>query len=518
MRNNLPVTDKERTFPQQQKLISSTDLTGKIIYCNDAFVEVSGFARDELIGQPHNIVRHPDMPVEAYQSMWAELKAGRPWMGLVKNRCKNGDYYWVSAYVTPVIAGGEIVGYESVRTVPTRDQVERAESVYEGLRDRSWSRQQTRRQMVRQVLLPTIVLLMTVAGFWSHGIDGAIEGASLSIIGTLLYSLARYRRRMGDLSRQASVFFNDALAARIYHDDDDAAAQIAMAFSSQNARVDTVLTRIEDAAQSMSEVTQKGLRKSTSAHGQIERQQGESQLIAVAMTEISNVIEETTKNIHETAASSMEVQELVKSGTELASSTHSAIEELSGITEQVMKTVKTIQEETSRISGAAGVIEDIAEQTNLLALNAAIESARAGEQGRGFAVVADEVRTLAQKTQETTSDIHTVISALSVSVGNAVDMAAGGSESASEGLSKVNEMEQMLKSILEAVNDIASASDSMAASASRQATLTTEMTVKVGNVTELAEGSLSQSSDATDAMNDIGKQANGLRDLVQRFR
>jgi len=195
MRNNLPVTDKERTFPQQQKLISSTDLTGKIIYCNDAFVEVSGFARDELIGQPHNIVRHPDMPVEAYQSMWGELKAGRPWMGLVKNRCKNGDYYWVSAYVTPVVAGGDIVGYESVRTVPTRDQVDRAESVYEGLRDGSWSRQQTRRQVVRQGLLPTIVLLFTVAGFWSHGIDGAIEGASLSSIGTLLYSLARYRVR-----------------------------------------------------------------------------------------------------------------------------------------------------------------------------------------------------------------------------------------------------------------------------------------------------------------------------------
>lgn len=91
MRKNLPVTDKEKTFPKTEKLISATDTTGKILHCNDAFVEVSGFKRDELIGQPHNIVRHPDMPAEAYENMWSHLKAGRPWMGLVKNRCKNGD-------------------------------------------------------------------------------------------------------------------------------------------------------------------------------------------------------------------------------------------------------------------------------------------------------------------------------------------------------------------------------------------------------------------------------------------
>ena len=97
MRKNLPVTNNERTFPENQKLISATDLRGKIVHCNDAFEEVSGFTREELIGQPHNIVRHPDMPPEAYENMWSHLKSGRPWMGLVKNRCKNGSFYWVSA-------------------------------------------------------------------------------------------------------------------------------------------------------------------------------------------------------------------------------------------------------------------------------------------------------------------------------------------------------------------------------------------------------------------------------------
>lgn len=126
MRKNLPVTDREITFGSNTKLISVTDTQGTILECNDAFVEVSGFEKHELIGQPHNMVRHPDMPPEAYKKMWHYLKAGKPWMGLVKNRCKNGDFYWVNAYVTPVTQNGKVIGYESVRSCPSRQDVERA--------------------------------------------------------------------------------------------------------------------------------------------------------------------------------------------------------------------------------------------------------------------------------------------------------------------------------------------------------------------------------------------------------
>lgn len=115
MRNNQPVTDREKPFVGKDKLISVTDKQGNIIECNDAFVEMSGFSRDELIGQPHNIVRHPDMPVAAFKVMWTHIKDGKPWMGVIKNRCKNGDFYWVDAYVTPMTQDNEIIGYESVR-------------------------------------------------------------------------------------------------------------------------------------------------------------------------------------------------------------------------------------------------------------------------------------------------------------------------------------------------------------------------------------------------------------------
>tara|TARA_Y100001949_G_scaffold166683_1_gene163560 strand:- start:3627 stop:3962 length:336 start_codon:yes stop_codon:yes gene_type:complete len=111
MRNNQPVTQREYAFPDQQRLISTTDLTGKITYCNDIFAEVSGFERSELIGAPHNLIRHPDVPSAVFGHMWTTLKNGKPWMGIVKNRRNNGDHYWVNAYVTPVLdAQRKVIG------------------------------------------------------------------------------------------------------------------------------------------------------------------------------------------------------------------------------------------------------------------------------------------------------------------------------------------------------------------------------------------------------------------------
>jgi len=134
MRNNLPVTTVEYPIPDDCFIVSKTDVKGRITYINDAFIKASGFAEDELIGQPHNIVRHPDMPPEAYEDFWATLKAGKPWYGAVKNRRKNGDYYWVMASASPIWEGGTLSGYMSIRTKITNDQRAEAEQAYAELR------------------------------------------------------------------------------------------------------------------------------------------------------------------------------------------------------------------------------------------------------------------------------------------------------------------------------------------------------------------------------------------------
>ncbi|MDO8959360.1 MAG: methyl-accepting chemotaxis protein [Rhodocyclaceae bacterium] len=131
MKNNGPVTQREASFPVGKYLVSKTDLRGIITYCNDAFIALSGFEKAELIGKSHNIVRHPDMPAVAFADLWTTVKAGRPWRGRVKNRCKNGDHYWVDAFVVPLRKNGETTGYMSVRSAPTREQVRDAEALYQ---------------------------------------------------------------------------------------------------------------------------------------------------------------------------------------------------------------------------------------------------------------------------------------------------------------------------------------------------------------------------------------------------
>lgn len=136
MKINHPVTDHEVLMKEGTILVTKTDLKGRIVYANEAFVDISGFTHEELIGANHNIVRHPDMPPEAFDDLWKTIGQGRPWRNLVKNRCKSGGYYWVEANVSPIFENGKIVGYVSARYAPSREQIREAEALYDQVRSK----------------------------------------------------------------------------------------------------------------------------------------------------------------------------------------------------------------------------------------------------------------------------------------------------------------------------------------------------------------------------------------------
>lgn len=516
MRLNSRVTSNEKTFDKNTKLISVTDLQSNIIDCNDAFVEVSGFEKHELIGQPHNIVRHPDMPSEAFRVMWNHLKAGKPWMGLVKNRCKNGDYYWVDAYVTPVTHNGKVVGYESVRSCPSRLDVERATKLY-----RDINAGKTKR-VALPISLENVFLILSIsicAGLFGFGFKELSEGIFLACVIIFAFWVSFNRKKtLNALNKMLNHAFSDELAVQSYTDETGDIGKLKVAILSQLAHLSTVITRIESAALVVSKESEKGAELTANTRKDIQSQQSETMQVATAMNEMSTTIAEVSKHVSDTATQADTANQLAFKGNEVANITRNSIQKLKRTVEQIGGSVRGVSDQTIRIASAAQIIEQIAEQTNLLALNAAIEAARAGEQGRGFAVVADEVRNLARRTQESTKEIYGIVDELTHRASDAVKVADAGAVDAEDGLTHVIESGKMLSGISESIGEIASMSTQMAAAVEEQAHVAEDINRQIVNISTLADLSNDSSIQLSETIIYLNKIADELHELVVRFK
>lgn len=516
MRNNQPVTQREVTFAADEKLISSTDLKGRIKHCNDAFERVSGFTREELIGQPHNIIRHPDMPAEAYEVMWSHLKANQPWMGLVKNRCKNGDYYWVNAYVTPVTENGRVVGYESVRRVPERSDVERAEKLYRKIKKSGFKPAPV--LPPRQTIATALVALVSLALFASGQPALAYGLVLFALVALSCWWFLSRRSLMVGLNKLLEKSFKHELAVRSYTNDALDLGRLKVAIMSEQAHLDTVLTRIQDASIRARKDASEALSMASEAQSEMRKQQDESDQVAAAMNQMTATINEVSDHVQQTANKAEEASGLAKEGASVSRKTHQAIEHLKTKVDAISKAVGDLSKQTETIMGAAQIIEQIAEQTNLLALNAAIEAARAGESGRGFAVVADEVRQLAQRTQGSTQEIHSIIAELKNRAKQAISVAGEGQKDAEEGLKQVAISSEKLDGIAASVDGIASMSQEMAAAVEEQAQVSEQINQQIVTISNLASNNTDLSTHAAERIGQVHRVAEDLDELVNRFK
>ena len=463
MRENLPVTQREYELPDNATLMSTTDPHGRITYANDAFVAASGFDRGEIEGAPHNLIRHPDMPAAAFADMWATLQGGQPWTALVKNRRKNGDHYWVRANATPVMRDGVTTGYMSVRTKPTRAEIDTAQALYakfqageaDGLRFRKgliartdwlgWtSALQTLSAQARIRIALASATLAIGAGAWIAGLGGtALLGFGGGLAVTMLLVSWWLRQQ---ISRPLEQMREQAL--RIASGDVKSALH---------------MDRVDEIGMTMRTIGQLGLMFRwiiDDVSGQVRTAKTATSEIAQGTSDLSARTEQAAASVEQTASSMEQMSATVKSNAD----TSRSAAQLSGTASQaaarggqavadVVATMNGITESSRRIADIIGVIDSIAFQTNILALNAAVEAARAGSQGRGFAVVAAEVRGLAHRCADAAKEIKTLIDSSVATVESGVRIVDAAGQTMAEIVAQVNRVSQMIVEISTATGE-----------------------------------------------------------------
>ncbi|MBY0240569.1 MAG: PAS domain-containing protein [Burkholderiaceae bacterium] len=516
MRSNLPVTLQEQVLHDGRTIVSTTDLKGRIQYANPYFVEISGFTEEELLGAPQNILRHPDMPVEAFADMWNTIKAGMPWTGMVKNRCKNGDYYWVQANVTPVIENGAMVGYMSVRTKPACAQIEQAEQLYSEIRNGNPQRLRLVHGRVvrpglhalvtalRNVRLSRLIALtqgvsilalaaMLTGSIWREGWDAMALFGVLAIAGAVLSWRLLHQSVVAPLhqaTRFARQMAGGDLTGDIHQTHDNDMGQLLAALRQSSVNLHSIIGDVRGNFQEIRTATSEIASGNMDLSGRTESQASSLQQTAASMEQLASNVQQSAGN--------------VANANELASQAAQVAAEGGNIVGQVVHTMDEINTSSRRILDIIGMIDGIAFQTNILALNAAVEAARAGEHGRGFAVVATEVRSLAQHSAAAAREVKQLIDV------SLAKIAAGTTLSGNAG----HTMEQVIQS----VRRVTSVMDEISTATSEQTRGIGQVNEAVTHIDDMTQQNAALVEQAAAAAGNLARQADGLAQAMAIFK
>ncbi|GGY22624.1 methyl-accepting chemotaxis protein [Paludibacterium paludis] len=466
MRNNQPVTAEEVFFDPDRPIVTCTDLKGRITYANPAFSEVSGYSNSELVGQPHNIVRHPDMPPAAFEDLWNTLKQGRPWRGLVKNRARSGAFYWVDAYVTPLTENGRITGYASIRTVPERAGVQVADALYRDIREGRaafpWTRYRPGLSLVFRLALGCAVPALFAAGMVAA--NDAVLRAGLAVAGaaaSLAFAVWVHRAASAPLGVMREAFRLQSEGVFTVPVPTNAAREFAEALTALESMRIRLRAMFGDINASATEVGDQAHALNHSASdlmGSAERQSQEIRDVSERMQSLALSAKTIAGATDAAAGFADDALRRTEEGL-------SRVKATVGANETVVASVGAAQEAIAGLSAAIADIgrvlsgiRDIAEQTNLLALNASIEAARAGEGGRGFAVVADEVRKLAERTGEATAVIFSTLGVVERTAASVRVQMTSATEGVTDNSSRIADVERSLAGIHDACGGVVKSS------------------------------------------------------------
>jgi aerotaxis receptor len=545
MKTGLFVTSVETKVPENTFIYSQTNLKGVITEANEVFAEISGYSVEEMLGKPHNLVRHPDMPKAAFADMWRSLKAGRPWRGVVKNRRKDGGFYWVIANASPVREAGRVVGYQSLRQRPSRQQIAEAEAAYLRINqgDRSLSVDsgfivRARPPWVQYLTHPSthfawcsyFAMLAAALGILLplSGISGPIARTAslaaciLSLLGALvvrLLTLPQLQRDLDGIENYVeSVLSTGDLTTGFALDQRGRSAKVASKIALMMSWVYATVQCINDAVSKVETATQDVIDGIQEIDAAAHSQNLATTSVASAATELGITINEMTENLKSTENAVTDSGAHASDGANLSSRASATIQSLAAAMKNTATEVEALGKSSAEIGQIAHVIREIADQTNLLALNASIEAARAGDAGRGFSVVATEVRRLADRTMQATGNIDSLIVNIRQDSDRAIAGMHKGASEVTRSVELVRESENVLNGINRLMGEAVRKVSQISMSSSQQTEAMNDITHNINHVAAMTEQSVSVVRKTTSHMEFLKPMVMRVHKAVAQYR
>ncbi|TCC06512.1 PAS domain S-box protein [Kosakonia quasisacchari] len=493
MKRNTPVTQKEYLLNDGATLLSTTNTHSHITYANTAFIDASGFTEDQLMSEAHNIIRHPDMPPAAFGDMWFTIQQGDSWTGMVKNRRQNGDHYWVRANVTPVYQQGALTGYISVRNIPQREEIDASAALYDRVNENKLKGFRFYKGLVvRRGLFSFLSLFQRISVSKRINMGTIITAALLVVLQFVPFNAAEKAGVTVIILGLLSIFLQSQISRPLKI----VLSQMQKVVSGRKADYHH-FNRVDEIGLLMRLVNQSGLNLNSlvgDVSAQIKGIRVISGRISSEGDSLRQRTEETSGDLHQTAAAVEEIASAVRQTAETATEAMTRADETSAsamesgdVMKKTITMMQAVSADNNKIVDIIGVIDSIAFQTNILALNAAVEAARAGESGRGFAVVAAEVRNLAQHSASAAREIQTLIEHNVANVKSGVEMVANTETHLTAMIDSVINMSAMIKEIGIATHEQTQALELINQSVSRIGTMTHNNTGMVEHVTSAAE-------------------------------
>ena len=524
MTENQKVTGSELQLNENDVILSTTGLDGDITHINEDFYRITGYSEEELLGKNQNAICHSDMPKLVLKDLWDTAQSGKSWIGPIKIRTKSDDFFWVDAYVTPIKQDGKIVEYQSVFTKLDKNTAERANAAYKTLRNG-----ETLAALIKPVislrnrlflsfcvaLLPLIITsLFEIASFYSILATIAGLGIAWGLTGWLTKPLYRTR------GLAASMVGNKKykLTKYIYSGNTDEFGTIELALKVGRSENRAIVSRVQDSADVLFNDAMHLVSNSEKSTKEISNLNGQTNMIAVAINELSATSKEVAKNAETATESTSQVREETRSSREIVNSTVNSINNLSKEVENAAGVIENLEKDSRLVSNVLDVIRDIAEQTNLLALNAAIEAARAGEHGRGFAVVADEVRKLATETQNSTGEISQIIENLQSMARNAVEVMQTGKKEAEQSVELAGKAYSSLDTIDGSIQIAADVVHQISVAAREQSTVVEEININITSIKDHADETLAVAKASESSSGVVSQQAMQMSKLAKHFK